>query len=212
MLQQSNKARFFSIVLTIALLFLVPLSYAADNTAPAASPKQFQKFVVYKDKPSAGHYVASGFMPDGNCVAINDVWLDNCNGNRSCIQLKFNRDCTATGTGWAGVYWLDPANNWGDNKGGYNLTGAQKLVFWARGEKGGEVVTFKMGGIGMGHAYPDSDSATSDPITLTKEWKQYSIDLKDKDLTRIIGGFGWVGTAKENQSNIIFYVADISYQ
>jgi len=177
-----------------------------------AQAKKFEQFYVYKDKPSINHFVASGFMPDGRCVAINDTWLDNCQDSRSCIQLQFNRDCSATGIGWAGIYWLAPANNWGDAKsGGYNLTGAKKLVFWARGEKGGEVVTFKMGGVGMGHPYPDSDGAGTDPIVLTKDWKEYSIDLKGKDLKHIIGGFAWVGTAKENQSNITFYVRNIYY-
>jgi len=195
-------------ILGVSLLFLSTPSKADDNKA---SSKKFEKFYVYKDKPSPSHFAASGFMPDGRCVAINDVWLDNCGGSRSCIKLNFDRDCTATGTGWAGIYWLEPANNWGDVKGGFNLTGATKLVFWARGEKGGEVVNFKMGGVGMGHTYPDSDSATSDPITLTKDWKEYSIDLTGKDLSHIIGGFGWVGTAKENQSNITFYIREIYY-
>ena len=124
----------FWLFLGICLLFLTPLSHAADNQASAKN-KQFEKFFVYKDKPSVGHFAASGFMPDGKCVAINDVWVDNCNGNRSCIQSKFNRDCSATGIGWAGVYWLEPANNWGDEKAGFYLSGAKKLVFWARGEK-----------------------------------------------------------------------------
>lgn len=128
----------FEIIVGIAILgicILVPLSQA-DNSSPApSSPKKFEKLYVYKDKGSINHFVASGFMPDGNCVAVNDAWTDNCNGNRSCIQSKFDRDCTATGTGWAGVYWLAPANNWGDAKGGFNLTGAEKLDFWARGRK-----------------------------------------------------------------------------
>jgi len=63
----------------------------------------------------------------------------------------------------------------------------------------------------MGHDYPDSDSASTEPILLTKEWKEYSIDLQGKDLSRIAGGFAWVGTVKENQSNITFYVKDIYY-
>jgi len=199
------------VILGICFWSLSQVSQAADN-GTAAPVKKFDKFYVYKDKPSLNHFAASGFMPDGNCVALSDVWVDNCNGNRSCYQFKFNRDCTATGTGWAGIYWLEPANNWGDEKAGFNLTGAKKLVFWARGEKGGEVVTFKMGGIGMGHPYPDSDSASSDPITLTKDWKEYAIDLTAKDLSHIIGGFAWVGTAKENQSNITFYVANVYYE
>jgi len=198
------------VVLGIYFLLLTPMSQAADDSA-AMKSKPFEKFYIYKDKPSIGHFAASGFMPDGNCVAINDVWVDNCNGNRSCIQAKFDRDRSATGIGWAGVYWLEPANNWGDVKGGFNLTGAQKLVFWARGEKGGEVVTFKMGGVGMGHPYPDSDTATTDPIMLTKDWKEYSIDLTGKDLSHIIGGFAWVATVKENQSDITFYLANIYY-
>jgi len=199
-------------VLVIFGICLSSLSQAADNST-TSTPKKFEKLVVYKDKPSPSHFVPSGFMPDGRCVAINDVWVDNCNeGSRSCIQVKFNRDCTATSTGWAGIYWLDPANNWGDVKGGFNLTGAKALVFWAKGEKGGEVVTFKMGGVGMGHQYPDSDQASSEPIVLTKDWKEYSIDLTGKDLSHIGGGFAWVGTAKENQSNITFYLGNIYYK
>ncbi|MDE1921411.1 MAG: hypothetical protein KGJ09_05865 [Candidatus Omnitrophica bacterium] len=177
-----------------------------------AQTKAFKKFYVYKDKGYLNHFEASGFMPDGRCVALDDAWTKNCGGRESCIKADFDRDCSALGTGWAGVFWLSPANNWGDEKGGYNLTGAKKLVFWARGEKGGEVVTFKMGGVGMGHQYPDSDSASSGPITLTKDWKKYSIDLAGKDLSYISGGFAWVGRVKENQSNITFYLADIYYE
>jgi len=191
-------------------LAVLALSQATVDSA-FAQFKKSEKFFVYKDKPSPSHFAASGFMPDGRCVAINDTWLDNCGGSRSCIQAKFNRDCTATSTGWAGIYWLEPANNWGEFKGGFNLTGAKKLVFSARGEKGGEVVTFKMGGVGMGHPYPDSDTASTEPIVLTKDWKEYSIDLTGKDLSHIIGGFAWVGTAKENQSNITFYLRNIYY-
>lgn len=193
----------------IGLAVLV-LGGAFFVSGPAQS-SDFQEFVVYKDKGSPTHFTASGFMPDGKCVAINDAWVDNCGGSRSCIQAQFDRDCSATGSGWAGVFWLEPANNWGNTKGGFNLTGAKKLDFWARGEKGGEVVTFKMGGVGMGHQYPDSDAATMDPVVLTKDWKEYSIDLTGKDLSHIIGGFAWIGTAKENQSNITFYLRDISY-
>src|ERR1700733_14121447 len=96
----------------LGALAILALSQAMVGL-PSAQAKPFEKFYVYKDKPSPGHYAPSGFMPDGRCVAINDVWVDNCGGSRSCIQAKFDRDCTATSTGWAGVYWLDPANNWG---------------------------------------------------------------------------------------------------
>ncbi|MBF0504159.1 MAG: hypothetical protein HQL14_03555 [Candidatus Omnitrophica bacterium] len=213
MLKLDKKACIFFkslVIFAVCFFFLIPLSHA-DQNADSSKSKEFEKFYVYKDKPSPNHFAASGFMPDGRCVQINDVWIENCGGNRSCIQAKFDRDCTATSSGWAGVYWLEPANNWGEVKGGFNLAGAHKLVFWARGEKGGEVVTFKMGGVGMGHPYPDSDSATKESVALTQDWKEYSIDLTGKNLSHIIGGFAWVGTAKENQSNITFYLANIYY-
>jgi hypothetical protein len=187
------------------LTLIALAAHAADSKFP---------FYVYKDKPYRfNHFSASGFMPDGKCVAMNDAWTKDCGGDSvSCIKADFDRDCTTIGgQGWAGVFWLYPSNNWGDMKTGYKLTGAKKLVFSARGEKGGEAVTFKMGGVGMGHQYPDSDTASSDPIVLTKDWKEYTIDLTGKDLSHVIGGFGWVGTAKENQSNATFYLKDIYY-
>lgn len=211
MLKQSRKMQVVlgtMAVLGFCTLFLTSSSAAADT-------KPFEKFYVYKDKPSAlNHFIPSGYIPDGKCVSMLDTWVDNCGDSRSCYQAKFDRDCTTvTGQGWAGIYWVDPANNWGDVKGGFNLTGAKRIVFGARGEKGGEVVVFKMGGVGMaGHPFPDTDAGGTDPITLTKEWKEYSIDLTGKDLSHIIGGFCWVGTAKENQSNITFYIKDIYYE
>ncbi len=57
--------------------------------------------------------------------------------------------------------------------------GATRLTFWGRGENGGERVhEFRIGGI-IGQ-YPDSDVATLSNIRLTKEWKQYTIDLRRK--------------------------------
>jgi hypothetical protein len=41
--------------------------------------------------------------------------------------------------GWAGLYWQHPDNNWGDEP-GVDLTGAKRISFYARGERGGEIV------------------------------------------------------------------------
>ena len=137
-------------VLGVCTLMLTSLSHAADN--PSLSQfKKNEKFYIYKDKPFLNKFIASGYMPDGRCVEMNDAWVDNCQDSRSCVQVNSTGIVRPLLQGGLGTYWLSPANNWGDVKGGYNLTGAKKLVFWARGEKGGEVVTFKMGGVGMGH-------------------------------------------------------------
>jgi outer membrane protein OmpA-like peptidoglycan-associated protein len=115
--------------------------------------------------------------------------------------------------GWAGVYWQQPANNWGDRAGqtGYDLTGARKLTFWMRGEHGGEKIReVRVGGI-VGR-YPDSDVAVAGPITLTKEWQRFEIDLSKKDLKHIIGGFGFSVNKYDNVGEVTFYIDDVAFE
>jgi hypothetical protein len=80
------------------------------------------------------------------------------------------------------------------------------LTFWARGAKGGEVITFGLGGIGAHFVYHDT-AKVSREITLTREWKSYSIDLTDKDLSRVKTPFTW--GAYDDKSTIQFYLDDI---
>ena len=108
---------------------------------------------------------------------------------------------------WAGIVWQDPANDWGDQPGGFNLTGAKKLKFWARGDKGGESVSFKFGVLGTDKKYSDSATGAINDLKLTKEWTEYSIDLAGKDLARIKTGFVW--TVDGQGSPVVFFLDDI---
>ena len=109
----------------------------------------------------------------------------------------------------------EPQQNWGDYpNAGFNITGATKLTFFARGEKGGEQVEFFVGGIG----WPDKPYKESLPkvstgyVTLSKEWKEYTIDLTGKDLSYVLSGFGWVTNAPRNLGQeITFYIDDIRF-
>ena len=172
----------------------------------------FQPFGIYADKGSReNHYVPSGFMPDGKCLSFNDTWMENCHDGKTCIKLGYDVECSKAGQKWAGIYWLNPPNNWGNRKGGFSLTGAQKLTFWARGDKGGErIEEVKIGGI-TGE-FPDSDTAVIGPIILTPEWKQYVIDLRGKDLSYISGGFTWATNVDVNPHECVFYLDDIRYE
>lgn len=178
-----------------------------------AKPADFKSFVVYKDKGFPNRFTPSGYMPTGECLYMNDAWIEKCNSGKTCVKVIYDIDCSRKGRNWAGIYWLNPADNWGDRKGGYNLTGAQRLTFWARGEKGGErIEEFKIGGVGRGMDYPDSDTAFIGPVILTKEWKEYSIDLRGKDLSYISGGFAWVSNTDVNPEACVFYLDDIEYK
>ena len=104
--------------------------------------------------------------------------------------------------GWVGVAWQNPPNNWGDLEGGYDLTGATALELWARGEYGGEKVSFGVGIIQKDKAYPDSGIRKIDGIQLTREWRRYTIPLKKVDLSSIKTGFVVVLTGRRTPVTI----------
>ena len=112
---------------------------------------------------------------------------------------------------WGGVVWQNPPNNWGAIPGGYDLTGATNLIFWARKAEDGPntVVTFKVG-LKDNQPYSDTASVSTPPIRLKTEWKRYSIPLKGQDLSRIISGFVWIVEAADRP--ITFYVDDVRFE
>ena len=181
-----------------------------DEYAEAVA-RIFKPFPVYTNGRSPdNHYVPSGYMGDYSDVSINPACFDDPHSETTCIKIVYS-DALSQGARWVGVYWQNPANNWGDRQGGFDLTGATKLSFWVRGENGGErIEEFKMGGVtGL---YPDSDIAGIGPVLLTREWKRYAIDLRGKDLSYISGGFAWATNIDVNPEGATFYLDDIRYE
>lgn len=181
-----------------------------NNWKGNVAAHMFRTFYVYLDEDSPeNHYTPSGWLGDYDAIR-RITWDIDPHSGKDCMRFRYTGK-TPQGAGWVGVYWQNPVNNWGDVKGGYNLKGAKKLIFWARGEKGGErIVRFGMGGISG--LYPDSCKAEIDSIVLTKEWKKYSIDLLGKDLSYISGGFYWMTDKKSNPEGAIMYLDDILYE
>lgn len=202
------------LVVLMALLLALPICVMAqeETKAPEEKPKVFG---VYGDYRAPGnHYIPSGFMGDYGDIKMNDQSMDNPHSGTACIKFEYTPK-KSQGKGWAGVYWQNPAQNWGQKKGGFDLTGMTKLTFWARGAKGEEVIDkVKVGGIGMGQEkpYPDSSETEFGPIELTDTWKQYTINLVGKDLSYISGGFCWVTTADLDPEGCTFYLDDIQFE
>jgi len=199
-----GKKRFIGFMVFAVLIF-------TTMAIKAQEVEYFEPFNVYTDKNArTNHYIPSGYMGDYGDILYNDSHGENPHSGASCIKIVYTPD-VSQGARWAGIYWQNPANNWGARKGGYDITGATRLAFWARGEIGGErIEEVKMGGISG--AYPDSDTATVGPIVLTKEWKQYEIDLTGKDLSYISGGFCWSTNLDVNPDGCTFYLDDIRYE
>jgi exo-beta-1,3-glucanase (GH17 family) len=208
-----------------ATFYLDDIVYEYDPNLPEP-PAPGPVFPVYTDAAAQdNHYFPTGWMGD-----MGDIRLDECSPAAShtgdtVIQAEYTAQGTGpyygcddrTPCGWSGVYWQHPAHNWGDRPGGYNLTGANALTFWAKGEEGGEWVSFKAGGIGCDLATtPESlcPAQTIDPcpIDLADTWQVYTIRLdSDLDLSNVVGGFLWTASKSDNPGGVSFSMDDIQY-
>jgi len=211
--------------LILSLLVVVSVSLAGAYLAGCAKQeevvieeleqpmqaREFKTFNVYTDRSSPdNHYIASGWMGDYGDIKLNDRFMENSHSGTTSVRVEYVPR-RSQGAGWIGMYWQNPANNWGSKKAGFDLTGAKKLTFWARGEQGGEIISeFKIGG--LTGEFSDSDSAGIGPAMLTDEWKQYEIDLEGKDLSHIIGGFCFSANSDDNPDGFVIYFDDIKYE
>jgi hypothetical protein len=170
-----------------------------------------KRFYVYADKGFfKNHFVPSGWMGDYGDIKLTEACKEAPYSRQSCIRVEYTAQ-KKQNAGWAGIYWQEPANNWGNLPGGYDLTGATKLSFYAKGATGGELVTeFKMGGLQA--EYSDSTAVSIGPIVLTPEWTKYEIDLSGEDLSNVIGGFSFVVSEMENPDGAIFYMDEVTYE
>lgn len=167
------------------------------------------EFIIYLDKGSKeNNYVPSGWIGDYGDVTMDDGALLPHSGD-TCVKFVYTAK-KAQAQGWAGVYWQSSANNWGAKITGLDLTPMTKLTFWARGENGGEVIQkFMVGGIKG--KYSDSTEVEIGPVVLTKDWKEYTINLAGKNLSYINGGFGWVVTSDLDPNGCTFYIDDVKF-
>lgn len=192
----------------------LPLFAGSDPNAPTAgnpapvTPGQAVELplAVYSEGGADRPWIPSGYMGNANAIAMDEGHTDNVHSGESCLRVGYN----AAGE-WGGVVWQSPVNDWGDVAGGYDLSGAVVLEFWARGANGGEVVNFGFGLIGADKPFPDSASGKMDNVELTAEWQRYTIELPaDADLRRIKTGFFW-SLAGQGEP-VTFYLDDIAFR
>ena len=157
------------------------------------------------DEPGAEPiYVASGWMGSTDAISVNEQCQTDPKFGSHCMECKYSK-----ADNWGGVVWLSPDGDWGDQPGGLNLTGAKKMTFWARGSDGEEVVKFGFGLLGPEKKFPDTGKDEMN-VTLTNEWKEYTFDLSNKDLSRIKTGFYW--TIAGQGKPVTFYIDRIRFE
>ncbi len=192
----------FKRIVGLLIMFAAVNAYSKEE-----SPKEFY---VYQDAGSRlNHYIPSGWMGSYGSLKFNPRWTVEPKEGTSCIQITYNVSKDSD-TQWAGIYWQHVAQNWGDKKGGYDLSEYKRVTFWAKGQ--GYIDKFMIGGITGQTELGDSGEAYVERIDLTPEWKKYTIDLKGIDLGHIIGGFGFASSAEFNQKNVVLYLDEIRYE
>ena len=186
------------------------------------------KFLVYDDARTVGnHFHMWVKTPNGDApVTIDGYSRENPLSATTAIRCEFTPQSPTDSGGFSFQNgYLPPTTttvlpNFGEiPDAGYDLTGATALTFWARGEQGGEIITFFMGGTGWSpetempmEPYPDSTPLTTMSITLTTEWKKYTMSMSGKNLSYVLRGFGWDAQAAQNPEGATFYLDAIQYE
>ena len=185
---------------------------AAGNAATANVPLLIKGEVrtrlpvsVYEDSFNGMPWSPSGWMGNIEFLTLDGEYADVAPyEGAASIRMRYEGEF-----GWVGVAWQHPPNNWGDLDGGFDLTGATELELWARGEYGGEKVSFGVGIIRKDKAYPDSTISKVDGIRLTPEWRRYTIPLGSADLSSLKTGF--VVTLAGRRTPVTVYLDRIRY-
>ncbi|MEM9402689.1 MAG: glycoside hydrolase family 2 TIM barrel-domain containing protein [Pseudomonadota bacterium] len=167
-------------------------------------PKVQFPLPVYGDSFARMPWAPSGWMGNVDKLTVDDAWPENPHTGDASLRLRYEGVYN-----WVGVAWQHPANNWGDQAGGINVDGAKELEFWARGEYGGERISFGVGLLESDKAYPDSSITKVDNIALTPEWTRYTVPLRNKDLSSLKTGFFIALTGR--QSSVTVYLDDIRF-
>jgi hypothetical protein len=161
-------------------------------------------FILFDEPGGNTTYAPSGWMGSTDALKVNESCQTDPKFGSHCIECKFSK-----ADDWGGVVWLSPDGDWGDKPGGLDLTGAKKMTFWAHGLDGGEQVKFGFGLLGREKKYFDTGKDEMD-IKLTKDWKEYSFDVSEKDLTRIKTGFYW--TVAGQGKPVTFFLDRIRFE
>ena len=169
------------------------------------APRAKLPLALYEDGLKDAPYVPSGWMGKTDAIAVDDGCTAKPHGGKTCMRVAFKSP-----DGWGGVVWQSPPDDWGDRPGGYDLSGAKRLVAWVRGETGGEKIELKLGILGNDKRFHDSAAATAGTVTLATEWRQVVLPLAGKDLSCIKTGFCWVVAGQGKP--VVFYLDDVRYE
>ena len=169
------------------------------------------------------YFAPTGYEGDGANVKDVDLvtMVNDACPSRSpsplgdCYSVRYDDGNVQATQGFAGVLWQYPGNNFGAYPGHTVTPGAHSVTLWARGDAGGEKVSFQVGGIAdPTQPYHDSITVQTGTTTLTTSWQQITIGLPSS-YGQILCGFGWVVKAPPvgtgSTGPVVFYLDGIEW-
>ena len=202
-------------LVSVSLLFAVA---GCSVSEPEADGLVSLPFLV------SDEFTASGFMGDGSGqdVIVMEVDSGACHvrsadSQGACYRFDY-RPPASGGMGWGGVYWQAPPNNWGNLPGKRVAPGATQLRLKAAGASGGELATFRVGGLSgtdaSGEPYPNADAFQAEQsFPLTTELTEYVVPIAaDAGYDRVLGGFAWTLLAPADRSPVTLFLDDIRWE
>ena len=178
--------------------------HAEGPVLPPPASRATVPFVVYDEAGGPQPFTPSGYMGNTGAIALDPACTNGPSTGATCLEVRYR-----AGDNWGGVVWQSPANDWGDQPGGYDLSAANALTFRVRGTTGQERVTFGVGVIGADKPFPDTGRAELKALHLTTDWRRYTVPLAGQDLGRIKSGFFW--SLSGQGAPVTFYLDDIRF-
>ena len=218
----------FLVIFSATFLFAETSQEASIEYLKTVMDQYHNRFPVYDDVSSAGnHFHSWSKIPNQNApVTMDGTTTINPHSGATAIRSEFVANTPGT---FGGFYLLNgtlaptataPVPNFGTvPNAGFDLTGATKLTFWAKGQQGGEQIEFFVGGVGRNPdtgnpttPFPGSTPVVKITVSLSPAWQQYEIDVSNHDLSYVLGGFGWVANTSNNPNGAVFFLDDIQYE
>jgi hypothetical protein len=170
------------------------------------------RWYVYRDAgANENHGEWTNWMPGGSRKLIKVNVKDSVEpeSGSTCVRV----DITWAPPSWCGIAVASADEYWGEKPGpGYDLRRAKKLVFSARGAKGGEVIHAK---VAIAGDKPFGDTAPAPAVlrdvTLKQTWEQFELDVSKIRRDRVITPFCIVTNQDLNPENITFFLDNIYF-
>jgi len=145
-------------------------------------PKVEFPFYVYRDNEDLP-YAPSAYMGEYENMIVDLAYTEDVHNGKTALKISYTES-----SGWYGLGFVDPANDWGDILGGYDISGAETFSFWAKANITNVKIDVGFGLIEDDKPYPDTAKKMQE-IVLTKYWEKYTFKVKRLDLSCIRSGF-----------------------